>query len=666
MWLIVSFMLLSIATVHTLVPIGGNMNFLLEFNRIQPYVNLVRQSAAWGNITAPWIPITTVDPRTGWPTSDFAVILSSGAIDLGGAYLIYAKGNANISIWDNRQAYITNQTYDPTTNTLTAVANLPENSTSFILVFENTTGPGLQDLAVLQPGYDLSAKSNFTKLFLTHLSRFTIVRFMQWTDTNHNPERFWNESTPVSWPSYAFPLHNPWETIPYMMNQIDKPVDAWVNIQFNASDDYILHIAQILFKDLNPRSNIYLEFSNEVWNGGFPQYHGNVAAANDSVVNQGDPHHFNYDNVSNTGIWAVRRTAYQIKYVADLFKTVFGAENVGPWKRVRPILAGQTDYLPVLANGLDYLNAIFGPPSSILHGIAIAPYFSIMPYDQWTNLTTDQIIDAWNSSVMSMMPESGWGYKEPIGMHALYAAWYKLPVYGYESGADTAGRCGLCSIEAKINAVRDPRLTDICVTYLEGWFRYGFEDINWYTAGASTTDRWGSFSLMEDMRQETLIDTTHMFNATSAVAQLSRPSPKLKAIDQVRESTIEMNFGISIPALNISAGNFMHHGYPIPPYVSYLPLNTTLYYPLLVHQSPIRVNITVYTSLNSSILEASMNNEQFVQVQTPKTTGRTVFEPTPVMQFNINQEKLPSIVTFRLKNLGTGYYIRSFDVVLSK
>jgi hypothetical protein len=543
MWLIISFMLLSIATVHTLVPIGGNMNFLLEFNRIQPYVNLVRQSAAWGNITAPWIPITTVDPRTGWPTSDFAVILSSGAIDLGGAYLIYAKGNANISVWDNLQAYITNKTYDPTTNTMTAIANMPENSTSLVLVFQNTTGPGLQDLAVLQPGYDLSAKSNITKLFLIHLSRFSIIRFMQWTDTNHNPERNWNESTPVSWPSYIFPKHNPWETIPYILNQLDKPVDTWVNVQFNATDDYILHIAQILFKNLNPRSNIYLEFSNEVWNGGFPQYHGNVAAANDSVINQGDPHHFNYDDISNVGYWAVRRTAYQIKYIADLFKTVFGAENVGPWKRVRPILAGQTSYPPVLMNGLDYLNAIFGPPSSFIHGIAIAPYFSIMPYDNWTNLTTDQVIDAWNSSVMAMLPENGWGYKEAIGMLAIYAAWYKLPVYGYESGADTAGRCGLCSIEAKINAIRDPRLTDICVTYLNGWYRYGFQEINWYTVGASNTDRWGSFSLLEDMRQETLIDTTHMFNATSPVAKLPRPSPKLKAIDQVRQQTsIEMKF----------------------------------------------------------------------------------------------------------------------------
>ena len=34
----------------------------------------------------------------------------------------------------------------------------------------------------------------------------------------------------------------------------------------------------------------------------------------------------------------------KIKYISDLFKTVFGNDNVGPWKRVRPILAGQVFY----------------------------------------------------------------------------------------------------------------------------------------------------------------------------------------------------------------------------------------------------------------------------------------------------------------------------------
>ncbi len=224
----------------------------------------------------------------------------------------------------------------------------------------------------------------------------------------------------------------------------------------------------------------------------------------------------------------------------------------------------------------------------------------------------------------------------------------------------------MCSIEAKINATRDPRLTDICVTYLNGWYRYGFQELNWYGASATDTNKWGSWGLLEDMRQETLTDTTHMFNATSPVAKLPRPSAKLKAFDQVRQSSIEMNFGIPIPALNISATNYMHHGYSPLPYINYLPLNSTFYYPLLVRQSPLQINITVYTSLNSSLLEGALNNEQFVRVRTPKTANRTSFEPTPVMQFSINQEKVPSIVVFRLKNIETGYYIRSFDVVLSK
>jgi hypothetical protein len=141
---------------------------------------------------------------------------------MGGSYLVYAKGNANVSVFANYRAYATNQKYDPSTNIMTAVVNIPENSTSLILSFQNTTGPGLQDLAVLQPGYDLTSKSNITNLMLTHLSRFNIIRFMQWTNANHNPEINWNHSTPLSWPLYIIPEHNPWETIPYIANQINR------------------------------------------------------------------------------------------------------------------------------------------------------------------------------------------------------------------------------------------------------------------------------------------------------------------------------------------------------------------------------------------------------------------------------------------------------------
>ena len=85
----------------------------------------------------------------------------------------------------------------------------------------------------------------------------------------------------------------------------------WVNIPHNATDDYILNVARIMLSELNLSNNIYVEYSNEVWNWQFRQATDNLHAANDSVLNHGDPYHLNYDNCSNPGYWAWRRTAYQ-------------------------------------------------------------------------------------------------------------------------------------------------------------------------------------------------------------------------------------------------------------------------------------------------------------------------------------------------------------------
>jgi hypothetical protein len=208
-------------------------------------------------------------------------------------------------------------------------------------------------------------------------------------------------------------------------------------------------------------------------------------------------------------------------------------------------------------------------------------------------------------------------------------------------------------------------MTDICVTFLNGWYRFGFQTFNWYSAGATVkTPQFGDWGLLEDMRQETLIDTTKMFNSTSPVAQLPRPSPKLRAIDIIRESSIELTFGIPIPSYNFNATNYMNHSVPYPyPDLRNLTANSTFYYPLQIFQSPIKLNLTVYVGGKSSLLEASINNDQFIQVVTPQTANTTTFEAAPTIQFHINQTIVPSIVALRLKNIGNGYSIRGFDLV---
>jgi hypothetical protein len=86
------------------------------------------------------------------------------------------------------------------------------------------------------------------------------------------------------------------------------------------------------------------------------------------------------------------------------------------------------------------------------------------------------------------------------------------------------------------------------------------------------------------MRQETLMNTTIMFNSSSPLAQLPRPSVKLKAIDFIRSSSIQLNFGIVIPSYNVDATNFLNHSVPYPDSdLQNQESDSTSFYPLQVH-----------------------------------------------------------------------------------
>ena len=130
--------------------------------------------------------------------------------------------------------------------------------------------------------------------------------------------------------------------------------------------------------------------------------------------------------------------------------------------------------------------------------------------------------------------------------------------------------------------------------------------------------------------------------------------------------SIELKFDIHIPSTNINATNFACHREPFPDtYLRYLGVNAKFYCPLKIVQSPARINITVYTAGDGGILEGRINNEQFIQIQTPKTADWGTFQPAPVMQFNINQRVVPSVAGFRLRVVQSGYNIQSFNMVIS-
>lgn len=53
--------------------------------------------------------------------------------------------------------------------------------------------------------------------------------------------------------------------------------NAWLCVPHTASDEWVLNFARLLKSTLRPDVKIYIEWSNEAWNTGFPVYRYSVA-----------------------------------------------------------------------------------------------------------------------------------------------------------------------------------------------------------------------------------------------------------------------------------------------------------------------------------------------------------------------------------------------------
>lgn len=498
-------------------PVSCSIDGLADYSRTMPFCNLAKQARPFGSARSPYDNNCTVG-KDGWPTQDqFGLVFITettgpGGIMMDGIYTLRFIGNATlsnpVSTWT-----LQNYTHDPATDVTLAYIEVPKAGNGQLWIgFRDAVMkggvPGGKNISLLQPGCSMDDLHALSPSLLKLVGKFDSLRFMDWTATNGNLEEKWSDRRSLDAPSYVAktPGSNtsgiPWEACVKLANSAEK--DMWINIPGHADDEYIINLATLLKAAVDPTLFIYYEYANEVWNWQFEVATYNLHMANASVLAHGDPNHLNYDNCSNEGFWAWRRTAYMCKHVADLFKTVFGDENVGRGKRVRPLLAGQVSSPFVVENGLEYIDAVFGPPRDFLHGIAGAPYFGIGPSDTNPQLTVDEIYAGFDSSIHNMSIAAGFGEENFMAAHVAMAYHYGLEMRAYEGGPDTSGpNLGKPYLAIKGQANIDPRIEGRIATYLTNWYSWGdaMGPLNYFVAGATNLiDQYGSYGILEDMR----------------------------------------------------------------------------------------------------------------------------------------------------------------------
>lgn len=309
----------------------------------------------------------------------------------------------------------------------------------------------------------------FSPGFLQILKSFSVIRAMQWLgmDNTPAPPGVWADRPQVANAGWGSTHGVPLEVVISLCNAVSA--DCWINVPVNADDNYITQMATLVHQQLGATQKAYVEFSNEVWNGGYPQYQ---YAAQQGLAQWSS----NTSGYTANRNWFGMRTAQ----MCDIWAGVWG----GDFSRVHCVLGAQA---ATTSSATVALNCPLwsGAPCYKHHitDVAIAPYVSIFSGNvpvPWTSMDQTSLVndifgelDAGGRMVKSF---AGGEVKESSSWETAYKAAlapYNLPFIGYEGGQSLVGfpkySDGSAVVNGFIAANRDPRMAAVYTQLLQDW-----------------------------------------------------------------------------------------------------------------------------------------------------------------------------------------------------
>jgi len=478
-----------VQTSKTDVPLGVNLEGLNDWMHTPMFVDAMKTARVFGPPDAPWKGGIPTDEH-GWPTTDFGSCIITGLPHMGGTYSLVFAGKADVSPVAC-SARVENLIYDVKTKRTTADVVMPDNADGLMLGFKNTDG-GVKDIHLYRPGYSANTHQIFTDSFLKAIKPYTTLRLMDYMASNGTPVIHWNDRTKVDDALYDTGKGGPWEPVIALANLSGK--DLWINIPYQADDDYVRRLAFVFKTTLQPGRRIYLEYSNEVWNWSFPQATYNKDEANKEALSPNSVLKIRVstdDDPTNSGYYGMKRIPERLIEIAHIWRDVYGDARYSA--TVRPVLASQLGYTFILQEQLAFIQKVYGPPSKQIYGVAGAPYFNMMGDESKTGLTTDQVLADLGKSVDGYTTHG----LEP---YAVLATRYGVKLLGYEGGVDVGQ--GEQSLDAKTAAQTDPRMKALLARYLDSWYANG-GDLFMYFSLCGGWGKWGFWGLTDDLARAT-------------------------------------------------------------------------------------------------------------------------------------------------------------------
>ncbi|MCA9047230.1 MAG: hypothetical protein KDA89_00780 [Planctomycetaceae bacterium] len=348
----------------------------------------------------------------------------------------------------------------------------------FLRVLETNPQNPIRNIRVLMPGFtDEQVRRNpWHPAFLKRWQGMACLRFMDLQATNNSEQQQWSDRPRMddsTWTRHGLPV----EMLCDLANRLES--DAWFCLPHRADDDYVRQFAQLVKQRLHPDRRVWVEYSNEVWNGQFAQHQ--YAAKQGQALGLAEK--------PWEAAWYY--TAQRSTEIFAIFESVFGGRE----RLIR--------VLPSQAANAYVATQIVGWKDTAAHAdvLAIAPYISMNIPAQGEKLNADKVLK-WSAEEFlddveaNALPQSiRW-----IQDNRKVAEAHGLQLACYEAGQHFVGIQGaenneqLTALLKSVNA--HPRMRDIYAAYFDAWEKHG-GGLLCHFSSVGGWSKWGSWGLLQ-------------------------------------------------------------------------------------------------------------------------------------------------------------------------
>lgn len=451
--------------------LGMNVSGLTYYTREWAFTDIFKMSKDWSSSQ----PIEYHDD--GWPRlapgQSVNTLMFRGMAGEypAGTYTVTWEGDGVVSVpgFDVDGASWSNPIAD-TTGEFTFTVSNPRNNGIALRIDESNPNNHVRNIRVIAPGYSPDSAPMFHPEFVERLRPFKIVRFMPWNGTGQTSTVDVSALPTPESPRQAGVRGVAPEYIAALSNEINA--DPWVCMPHLATDEYMRQYAEVMLQHLDPDRRVYIEFSNEVWNGIFQQAQWNMAEAN------------------RLGITFQEHYARQCLRLFEIWEDVFGDQS----DRLIRVVGTQLVNHGVTNGILDHI------PEGSADILSPASYFHINRFLDPSGITEDTPLEVIIDASIQGIEEAG----EHMEWCVARAADKGMEVVAYEGGQHLANVFGgnHPSIEKFAQVNKDPRMYDLYMQHFERQIDAGAKGICHLTFVSDQDSQYGAWGSLDHQTQD--------------------------------------------------------------------------------------------------------------------------------------------------------------------